>query len=164
MENISIKQDKLSGLYILLIIVFIIWILSLFILPLFYPELSNRGLFGDSFGAINSLFSGLAFAGIIFTILLQKKELALQRQELKDTRKELERSATAQEKSETQQKRQSDNLKITAKLNALSSLVDFYSNIEAKTKNLDSNKHKNAILEQERYINRIKEILERKEN
>lgn len=53
-------------------------------------ELSNisaAGAFGDKFGAINSIFSGLAFGGIIFTILLQKKELRLQREELRDTRK-----------------------------------------------------------------------------
>lgn len=49
---------------------------------------TNRGTFGDMFGGINSLFSGLAFAGIILTILLQRKELKLQRDELKDTRAE----------------------------------------------------------------------------
>lgn len=47
-----------------------------------------RGAFGDKFGAINALFSGLAFAGIIFTILLQRRDLSLQRQELEETRKE----------------------------------------------------------------------------
>lgn len=51
------------------------------------PE--KQGQFGDQFGAVNALFSGLAFAGLIFTIILQKKELALQREELADTRKEL---------------------------------------------------------------------------
>lgn len=35
------------------------------------------------------MFSGLAFAGLIFTIILQKKELSLQREELADTREEL---------------------------------------------------------------------------
>lgn len=34
-----------------------------------------RGQFGDKFGAINALFAGFAFAGIIFTILLQSREL-----------------------------------------------------------------------------------------
>jgi hypothetical protein len=34
-----------------------------------------RGQFGDKFGAVNSLFSGFAFAGIILTILLQRGEL-----------------------------------------------------------------------------------------
>ena len=59
-----------------------------------------RGTFGDMFGAVNALFSGLAFAGIIFTILLQREELSLQRLELQETRNELKRSADSQERSE----------------------------------------------------------------
>jgi hypothetical protein len=50
----------------------------------------ERGTFGDMFGSINALYSGLAFAGIIFTILLQRKELKYQREELRETRKEFE--------------------------------------------------------------------------
>lgn len=41
-----------------------------------------RGQFGDMFGAVNALFSGLAFAGVIIAVILQKRELALQRREL----------------------------------------------------------------------------------
>lgn len=44
--------------------------------------LDDRGTFGDMFGGLNTLFSGFAFAGIIYTILLQKKELVLQRSEM----------------------------------------------------------------------------------
>lgn len=51
------------------------------------PE--DRGTFGDQFGFVNTLFSGLAFAGMIFTILLQKEELALQRKELEENREEM---------------------------------------------------------------------------
>ncbi|WP_299549038.1 hypothetical protein [Seonamhaeicola sp.] len=162
-ETIMSEKDKLNGLYILLVIVVIIWISSVFIIPCFLSDLEKRALLGDSFGTINSLFSGLAFAGIIYTILLQRKELALQRQELKETRLELERSANAQEKSERQQRRQSENLKITAKLNALSTLVSYYSNVEEKTKNFNGAKYREAQNEQERYIARIKELLNRKE-
>lgn len=46
------------------------------------------GLFGDSFGAVNALISALAFAGVIVTFYLQRKELDLQRQELKAQREE----------------------------------------------------------------------------
>ena len=60
----------------------------------------DRGTFGDMFGAVNTLFSGLAFAGVVYAILLQRKELALQRRELELTRAELKRTARAQEKSE----------------------------------------------------------------
>jgi hypothetical protein len=45
--------------------------------------------FGDMFGLANALFSGLAFAGLIYTVVLQKEELALQREELAATRTEL---------------------------------------------------------------------------
>lgn len=41
------------------------------------------------FDRLNTLFSGLAFWGVVFAILLQKSELALQRSELKDTRAEV---------------------------------------------------------------------------
>jgi hypothetical protein len=59
-----------------------------------------RGSFGDMFGMANTIFSGLAFALLILTVLMQKEELELQRKELRDTRKELTRTAEAQEKSE----------------------------------------------------------------
>lgn len=81
-------ESNLSGLYILFSIILLIWVLSLIVLRWKYPAISLRGPFGDSFGAINSIFSGLALAGIIYTIFLQKKELSLQRQELRDTREE----------------------------------------------------------------------------
>ena len=49
---------------------------------------NERGTFGEMFGGVNALFSGFALAGIIFTILLQRKELSYQREELKETRLE----------------------------------------------------------------------------
>ncbi|MEM7602430.1 MAG: hypothetical protein AAF357_13555 [Verrucomicrobiota bacterium] len=49
----------------------------------------QRGQFGDMFGGLNALFSGLAFAGVVYAILLQRKELALQREEMRRSWKEL---------------------------------------------------------------------------
>lgn len=57
--------------------------------PISELSISASGVFGDSFGVLTSLFSGLAFAGLIITILMQRDELALQRQELNLTREEL---------------------------------------------------------------------------
>ncbi len=51
---------------------------------------SARGTFGDKFGAINALFSGIAAAGMIITLWMQKNELELQRKELEDTNTALE--------------------------------------------------------------------------
>lgn len=55
----------------------------------FLQDNSDRGTYGDMFGVVNALFSGLAFGGVIIAILLQRAELKLQRLELQQTRKEL---------------------------------------------------------------------------
>jgi hypothetical protein len=39
----------------------------------------DRGNFGSMFGAANALFSGLALAGVINALYLQRTELRLQR-------------------------------------------------------------------------------------
>lgn len=70
-------------------IVFVVWIGYPFVIWHLYPDLGHRGQFGDMFGAVNALFAGLAFAGIIWAIILQKNELELQREELAHTRKEI---------------------------------------------------------------------------
>ena len=67
--------------------VFVMWA-STFILYFFISKSEERGQFGDMFGAVNALFSGLAFAGLILTLILQRKELTLQRDELEQTRDE----------------------------------------------------------------------------
>lgn len=43
----------------------------------------HEGLFGDMFGGINALFSGLALIGAIYAVLMQREELELQREEMK---------------------------------------------------------------------------------
>lgn len=58
--------------------------------PITELSVEKSGVFGDSFGLLTSLFSGLAFAGLIITIVMQKNELALQREELKLQRAALE--------------------------------------------------------------------------
>jgi hypothetical protein len=74
------------GLAVLLCTVAAVWGISGLLL---YSE-ENRGTFGDMFGAINALFSGLAFASLVYTIYLQRNELQLQREELRLTRTELQ--------------------------------------------------------------------------
>lgn len=50
----------------------------------------KRGQFGDLFGAVNALFSGLAFAGLIITIRQQHKDLEYQRQAIEQTNREMQ--------------------------------------------------------------------------
>jgi len=105
-EEQTKQDDKYKWLIIALVIVFLFWLASYPLATLIISNWDDRGTFGDTFGAINALFSGFAFAGIVYTIILQKKELELQRLELIDTRKELSRAADAHEKSEKAQSAQ----------------------------------------------------------
>lgn len=163
-NNSKIGNTAVMPLIILMIVVFILWLASIFILAPVFVNLEERAQFGDSFGMINSLFSGLAFAGIIYTILLQRKELSLQRNELALTRKELERSASAQVESQKELARQSANLKQTAVLNALSTLVSDIQNRENYYRALKSEAVKRKHLEplereKEHYLEKIRNIL-----
>lgn len=54
-----------------------------------YISKDDRGEFGDKFGAINTLFSGLAFAGLTYTVILQSRALGIQREDLKETKDEM---------------------------------------------------------------------------
>lgn len=52
--------------------------------PIDSKTLGQAGVFGDSFGALTSLFSALAFGCIIITIWQQQEELRITRQEIKE--------------------------------------------------------------------------------
>ena len=159
--------------------VVVIWLLSWFLLR-HEPE---RGTFGDMFGGTNALFSGLAFAGVIYAILLQKQELKLQRKELELTRQELSRSAEAQEKSVKELNEHAKILKLSAKLNSLNSLIaacnediKIYSTLVEEMKERLSGEAKQPYAEQEKlrgevnidrlrkerngYLNQIRSFLE----
>jgi hypothetical protein len=71
---------------------------------------------------LTALFSGLAFAGLIGTLLLQRDELRLQREELRLTREELRKSSAAQAE-------QVEALRETAQLHAVSTLTAAYTDI-----------------------------------
>lgn len=67
--NKSKKKHKiLIGLSLMIIG---LWVLSWILITYNVAEWSNRGTFGDMFGAVNSLFSGLALIGITYSIYLQ---------------------------------------------------------------------------------------------
>lgn len=64
-----------------------LWLGSYFVIRfIFKLENGNAGAFGDQFGAINALFTGLSFAGIIITLRQQQEELNAQRREFMTSR------------------------------------------------------------------------------
>jgi hypothetical protein len=86
----SRKSPNYDGLVPWVAVVFVAWGLGgLLVNWVSAGDATARGTFGDMFGAVNALFSGCAFAGLIYTIRQQSEELSLQRTELQLTRNEL---------------------------------------------------------------------------
>ena len=70
-----------------LALVVLVWLAAPRILPTLIGSAD-----GAIYAALEALFSGLAFAGVVWTVLLQSRELALQRAELITTREEMARA------------------------------------------------------------------------
>jgi hypothetical protein len=67
-----------------------IWLVVGWMLPTgFLGNPKDAAALGDGFGMVNALFSGLAFAGLLVTLWMQRTELRLQRTELQLQRAEL---------------------------------------------------------------------------
>ncbi|MDB2389424.1 hypothetical protein N9W02_03350 [Flavobacteriaceae bacterium] len=114
--------------YIIIGIV-LIWALSGVLTMIYLDEWSDRGTFGDLFGAINSLFSGLALAGLIYSIYGSRQEIQLQREEIELNRKELIKSRKTQEKSEKSLEAQVVQMRIASKLSGINTLITYYSGV-----------------------------------
>lgn len=89
------KDNHFRNFIIIGVTLIVISLIYLFFVNYLFKDWTKSGTFGDTFGALNALFSGIAIAGLITTILIQKnelkhqrEELALQRNKMKETRKE----------------------------------------------------------------------------
>lgn len=104
------NEETKSQLWIWIIIAIVgviaLWGLSWILIDKYIDSPTDQGTFGDMFGAVNALFSGLAFAGLIVTLLYQKEELKLQREELAQTREELKGQREEFEEQNKTMKRQ----------------------------------------------------------
>ena len=108
-ENDKDKDSKLGKKFwifigVMILVILGLWASSWFVIGCIINDANTKGTFGDSFGAVNALFSGLALAGVIVAIWLQS-------QELKEQRKELELTRNVLKSQEAQLKEQSDSLK-----------------------------------------------------
>lgn len=89
----STKQGFSAWLAIgMFIFVVVAWVGSIYGISYFVSHhdsdhldslLARQGQFGDQFGAVNALFSGLAFAALIYTIYLQRIEIKQTQDEMK---------------------------------------------------------------------------------
>lgn len=109
----------------LFFIVILLWLGSWYLITNQIIDNNERGTFGDMFGVVNSLFSGLAFAGLIYTIYLQSKELSLQREELEQTREELKGQKLQLEKQNENLTKQNFEVTFFNMLRNLQSIVNY---------------------------------------
>lgn len=79
---------KFSEIFIwIVLLVILLWLIGWLVIDCYFPYFNKIGSFGDKFSAINSLFSGLAFAGVIATLWMQKEDLKIQQQEFEEQMK-----------------------------------------------------------------------------
>lgn len=103
-------ENKKFFMHMLFSLVILLWVVSGIVLQSLFPELADRGQFGDSFGVVNALFAGLAFAGVICAILLQMKIFELQRRQLELQEQEMQATrAEIKGQKETLQKQNFEN-------------------------------------------------------
>lgn len=122
-------MNKLIPLYLLFVIVVVAQIIFGIVIWISFDSMCDRGTFGDMFGAVNALFSGLAFCGVIYAIFLQRKELELQREELTLTRKELKKSADAQQKISEENRKFAIIQEKTFEMQTCSNLLNYYNEV-----------------------------------
>lgn len=80
------KTIKFYHIVLGILIIVALWAFSGAFLFWKFDDPATRGAFGDMFGAVNSLFSGLAFVGVVYAILQQQASLSIQKEELEATR------------------------------------------------------------------------------
>jgi hypothetical protein len=126
------KIEKNEKIFIgMIVLIIVVLVGAYYLIPYLAKDglPASLGLFGDQFGAVNALFSGLAFAGLIYTILLQKEELKAQREELTLTRQEIEGQ-------KLELKAQNETLALQRFENSFFQLLGYYTH--AKEKNFYS--------------------------
>lgn len=98
------------------------------ILP-YFTKLSapgSAGEFGDQFGALNTLFTGLAFVVVIVTLRQQAEQIRLQTQDLKNQKEDLKLQREEMQRQCAEQKRQADEFEAQNRLMKIQQFESFF--------------------------------------
>lgn len=129
------------------------WLLRFFNhLP--YPQTS--GEFGDQFGVLNSLFSGLAFVILIYTLRQQEEQIRLQREDLQNQKEDLKLQREEMQRQCEEQKRQADEFEKQNQLMEIKTFESFFYNYLNQITELKKDIIKNEI----KYHNSIYPLIE----
>tara|TARA_R110002012_G_scaffold263456_1_gene446325 strand:- start:164847 stop:165986 length:1140 start_codon:yes stop_codon:yes gene_type:complete len=139
-----------------IIIVIIFWLINM--VSLGYMNSTERGTLGDMFGAVNAIFSGLAFAGIIISLYMQRidlknqqKQIELNHKEVKQTNREfkIQNNTLSIQRFENQYYKMID----LHKLNVNEISIPFFDSLDGSNSSRDNKK-----IEQHSSANILREV------
>lgn len=142
------KNKKIIVMIVLVVslgVMFFSFVLPWILIGSYGFDYSKYGVYGDLFGCFNSLMSALAFGGLIYTIVLQRKDLELQREDFRQTREELGLQARAQKEQAqlmADQLRESANYKKADFLHDIVEKLTFDTDIVAFIRKIDYGKER----------------------
>jgi hypothetical protein len=85
-----------------------------------------RGQFGDKFGALNTLFTGLAFVGLIATLWHERESSTQREEETEKLMRQLERTAAALEAQSRLESRARYLTALIARIDGYTHQINFY--------------------------------------
>jgi uncharacterized protein YlxW (UPF0749 family) len=98
----------------------ILWTLYLFVVGFFFKrDWLASGQFGDTFGALNTLFTGWAFVVVLATLILQSRQIA-------ETKHDLQEERQLQKRTAELVAEQAKALALQARLNALTARIEAF--------------------------------------
>ena len=87
-SSIDLQKDKTVLISIISLAgITLSFILYFVVVTTFFKTPNDSNGFGDTFGGLNTIFSGLAFIALVNALFMQSKELSLQREELQETQR-----------------------------------------------------------------------------
>jgi hypothetical protein len=101
-----------------------------------------RGQFGDKFGALNTLFTGLAFVGLIATLWHERESNNAREQETRQLMRQLERTAAALETQAKLETRTRYLTALVARIEGYTHQINFY----REQSGSGSDREQNALL------------------
>lgn len=78
-------KERFLGVSALAFLVLLAWLINGYYAYNLFDS-GKMSEFGDAFGVSNSLFSGFALAGLIYAVLMQRKEVRIAREDLRTTK------------------------------------------------------------------------------
>lgn len=114
-------------------VITIVWAASYVLITRLFGNPQSPSDVGNLFAAIGALFSGWAFCGILWAILLQRKALKLQHEDLKATLEEIKQSREAHQESAEAQHTQLEMTRLQIRTSILKTLIETPLQVDSNT-------------------------------